>query len=276
MKESIFVTLQKCTVFEGFTPEEIREALSMVSYRMVELAARETYVLAGMPCRYADIIVEGEMIARMSGLSGKQAQIERLGESMLIAPAYIFAHNNEMPVSVETSKKTTLLRMRPSELKLLIDTDERIRWNFIQHLSRIDIFLSQKMRMLSLFSVKEKVAQYLIKMATEQQSRTIRLDVSRQEMADIFGIQKFSLLRCLSEFEEKGAIRIEGKTITILNSDEMKIRSRNEYQERWFRISAYRVLAGGILGISLHPIWHESASYMTLASIIYNVSDHHT
>ena len=57
---------------------------------------------------------------------------------------------------------------------------------------------------------------------TEQQSRTIRLDVSRQEMADIFGIQKFSLLRCLSEFEEKGAIRIEGKTITILNSDEMK------------------------------------------------------
>lgn len=194
----------------------------MVSYRMVELAARETYVLAGMPCRHADIIVEGEMIARMSGLSGKQAQIERLGESMLIAPAYIFAHNNEMPVSVETSKKTTLLRMRPSELKLLIDTDERIRWNFIKHLSRIDIFLSQKMRMLSLFSVKEKVAQYLIKMATEQQSRTIRLDVSRQEMADIFGIQKFSLLRCLSEFEEKGAIRIDGKTITILNSDDMK------------------------------------------------------
>ncbi|MQO10167.1 Crp/Fnr family transcriptional regulator [Prevotella copri] len=222
MKESIFVTLQKCTVFEGFTPEEIRETLSTVSYRMVELAARETYVLAGMPCRYADIIVEGEMIARMSGLSGKQAQIERLGESMLIAPAYIFAHNNEMPVSVETSRKTTLLRMRPSELKLLIDTDERIRWNFIQHLSRIDIFLSQKMRMLSLFSVKEKVAQYLIKMAIEQQSRTIHLDVSRQEMADIFGIQKFSLLRCLSEFEEKGAIRIEGKTITILNSDEMK------------------------------------------------------
>ena len=222
MEESIFVTLQKCTVFEGFTPEEIRGALTLVNYRMVELAARETYVLAGMPCRYADIIVKGEMIARMSGLSGKQAQIDRLGESMLIAPAYIFAHNNEMPVSVETSKKTTLLRMRPSELKLLIDTDERIRWNFIQHLSRIDIFLSQKMRMLSLFSVKEKVAQYLIKMATEQQSRTIRLDVSRQEMADIFGIQKFSLLRCLSEFEEKGAIRIEGKTITILNSDEMK------------------------------------------------------
>ena len=71
MKESIFVTLQKCMVFEGFTPEEIREALSMVGYRMVELAARETYVLAGMPCRYADIIVEGEMISPHVGIVGQ-------------------------------------------------------------------------------------------------------------------------------------------------------------------------------------------------------------
>ena len=86
----------------------------------------------------------------------------------------------------------------------------------------IDVFLTQKMRMLSLFSVKEKVAQYLIKIATEQQSRTIKLNVSRQEMADIFGIRKFSLLRCLSEFKDNGAIKIEGKTITIINSDKMK------------------------------------------------------
>ncbi len=190
--------------------------------RMVEYPAKEIYTLAGMPCKYADFIIEGEMIARMTGISGKQVQIDRLPASTLIAPAFIFAKKNEMPVSVETSMPTLLMRMTPSELEKLIDTDERIRWNFIQQLSMIDVFLTHKMRMLSLFSVREKVAMYLIKIATEQQSRTIKLTVSRQEMADIFGIQKFSLLRCLSEFEENGAIKIEGKTITILNPDKMK------------------------------------------------------
>lgn len=222
MKESISEILQTSPFFNGLSIEEIDDILTTTDYQMVEYPAKEIYTLAGMPCKYADFIIEGEMIARMTGISGKQAQIDRLPASTLIAPAFIFAKKNEMPVSVETSKATILMRMTPSELKKLIDTDDRIRWNFIQLLSMIDVFLTHKMRMLSLFSVKEKVAQYLIKIATEQQSRTIKLDVSRQEMADIFGIQKFSLLRCLSEFEENGAIKIEGKTITILNSDKMK------------------------------------------------------
>jgi CRP-like cAMP-binding protein len=222
MKESISEILQTSPFFNGLSIEEIDDILTTTDYQMVEYPAKEIYTLAGMPCKYADFIIEGEMIARMTGISGKQAQINRLPASTLIAPAFIFAKKNEMPVSVETSKATMLMRMTPSELKKLIDTDDRIRWNFIQLLSMIDVFLTHKMRMLSLFSVKEKVAQYLIKIATEQQSRTIKLDASRQEMADIFGIQKFSLLRCLSEFEDNGAIKIEGKTITILNSDKMK------------------------------------------------------
>lgn len=222
MKESISEILQTSPFFNGLSIDEIDDILTTTDYQMVEYPAKEIYTLAGMPCKYADFIIEGEMIARMTGISGKQAQINRLPASTLIAPAFIFAKKNEMPVSVETSKATMLMRMTPSELKRLIDTDDRIRWNFIQLLSMIDVFLTHKMRMLSLFSVKEKVAQYLIKIATEQQSRTIKLDASRQEMADIFGIQKFSLLRCLSEFEDNGAIKIEGKTITILNSDKMK------------------------------------------------------
>lgn len=222
MKESISEILQTSPFFNGLSIEEIDDILTITDYQIVEYPAKEIYTLAGMPCKYADFIIEGEMIARMTGISGKQAQIDRLPASTLIAPAFIFAKKNEMPVSVETSKATMLMRMTPSELKKLIDTDDRIRWNFIQLLSMIDVFLTHKMRMLSLFSVKEKVAQYLIKIATEQQSRTIKLDASRQEMADIFGIQKFSLLRCLSEFEDNGAIKIEGKTITILNSDKMK------------------------------------------------------
>ena len=61
-----------------------------------------------------------------------------------------------------------------------------------------------------------------MKVAKEQQSSTIKLSNTRQEIADTFGIQKFSLLRCLSEFEDNGAIKIDGKQITILNSDKMK------------------------------------------------------
>ena len=61
-----------------------------------------------------------------------------------------------MPVSVETAQHTTIMRMMPSELKHLIDSNERIRMNFIQLLSSINVFLTQKLRMLSLLTVREK------------------------------------------------------------------------------------------------------------------------
>ena len=222
MEVSINETLSHSPLFNGLTAKEIKELLQTVNFKIVEYPAKEIYTLAGMPCKYPDFILKGELISRMTGLSGKQVQIDRLKACILIAPAFIFAKNNAMPVSVETAQHTTILRMMPSELKHLIDNNERIRMNFIQLLSSIDVFLTQKLRMLSLFTVREKVAYFLMKAAKEQQSRTIKLSNSRQEIADTFGIQKFSLLRCLSEFEDNGAIKIDGKQITILNSDKMK------------------------------------------------------
>ncbi len=222
MEVSMYEILTNSPFFNGLTAKEIKELLQTVNYKIVEYPAKEIYTLAGMPCKYADFILKGELISRMTGLSGKQVQIDRLKACVLIAPAFIFAKNNAMPVSVETAQHTTIMRMMPSELKHLIDTNERIRMNFIQLLSSIDVFLTQKLRMLSLFTVREKVAYFLMKAAKEQQSRTIKLSNSRQEIADTFGIQKFSLLRCLSEFEDNGVIKIDGKQITILNSDKMK------------------------------------------------------
>lgn len=222
MEASMYEILTNSPFFNGLTAKEIKELLQTVNYKIVEYPAKEIYTLAGMPCKYADFILKGELISRMTGLSGKQVQIDRLKACVLIAPAFIFAKNNAMPVSVKTAQHTTIMRMMPSELKHLIDTNERIRMNFIQLLSSIDVFLTQKLRMLSLFTVREKVAYFLMKAAKEQQSRTIKLCNSRQEIADTFGIQKFSLLRCLSEFEDNGAIKIDGKQITILNSDKMK------------------------------------------------------
>lgn len=222
MEVSMYEILTNSPFFNGLTAKEIKELLQTVNYKIVEYPAKEIYTLAGMPCKYADFILKGELISRMTGLSGKQVQINRLKACDLIAPAFIFAKNNAMPVSVETAQHTTIMRMMPSELKHLINTNERIRMNFIQLISSINVFLTQKLCMLSLFTVREKVAFFLMKAAKEQKSRTIKLSNSRQEIADTFGIQKFSLLRCLSEFEDIGAIKIDGKQITILNSDKMK------------------------------------------------------
>ena len=220
--DQMMQVLQKCPLFAGMSTLSIDLALGNISYQIINFAPRDVYTLAGMPCRFADIVLSGSLICRMVSLSGKQVEVTRLRPGNLIAPAFIFAKNNSMPVSVETDSEVTLLRMTPQTLKKLIDDDADIRMNYIRSLSNIDVFLTHKMKVLSLFTVREKVAYLLLERAGAQNSNTIRLTRSRQEIADSFGIQKFSLLRVLSEFEKEGVIRVDGKTIEIIDRSRLK------------------------------------------------------
>jgi CRP-like cAMP-binding protein len=88
--------------------------------------------------------------------------------------------------------------------------------NYLQLLSNIIAQLTKKVRMLSM-SVREKVSLYLIEQSRHQQTKNIILPLSRQELADHFGIQKYSLLRCLNELKQEGVIRVEGRHIQILS-----------------------------------------------------------
>jgi CRP-like cAMP-binding protein len=93
--------------------------------------------------------------------------------------------------------------------------------NFIKVLSFVAISLARMVRQLTLFTVREKVAHYLDEISKKRNSNVITLDVSRQEIADHFAIQKYSLQRVLAEFVKGGAIKVHGKSITILDREKM-------------------------------------------------------
>lgn len=222
MDAEIVKALSLCPVFAGMTPTEIEISMSGVGYRIVNYKKHDIYALAGMPCRFADIVIDGVLICRMSAISGKQVEVSRLRKGNIVAPAFLFGKNNNMPVGVETGTDVTVLRMRKEEFAKLLRGNWQLTENFIHVLSNINVFLTKRMRILSLFTVREKVAYMLLEQAGETGSNKIQLSRSRQEIADSFGIQKFSLLRVLADLQKDGAILINGKEITILDRSKMK------------------------------------------------------
>jgi len=209
-------------LFAGMAPVEIEIAMAGVTYSIVNYDSHDIYALTGMPCKTLDIVIRGVLVCRMSSLSGKQVEVSRLHEGNLVAPAFILGKDTNMPVGVETDTDVTVLRMQKTVFHHLIGTHEQIRDNFIRVLSNINAFLTHRMRILTLFTVKEKVAYLLLELAGEQGSNVIHLSQSRQEIADSFGIQKFSLLRVLADFAKAGAIKINGREVTILDRSKMR------------------------------------------------------
>ncbi len=222
MDKFVLKALLTCPLFEGFSEEEIETRLSGVNYKLVRFNKKDLYAIEGQPNPYADIVVSGEMSARMESSSGKCVKIASHTMGKLLAPAFIFSKQKAMPVTIEANKPTTIFRMSPATLQMLMNSDQRIQINFVKLLSTTATFLALKVRMLTLHTVREKVAMYLLEEAKRHNSDTITLAVSRQEIADTFAIQKYSLQRCLTEFAKAGFILLEGKNITLIHKEELK------------------------------------------------------
>ena len=208
--------LKQCPLFKDLEESEIIDLMHTVHYRVIRFHKGDMLACAGSVCLYADIIISGEMVASLMGPSGRIIRIAAHQAGKLLAPAFLFASDNQYPVTVEATTETTVLRLMPADLEKMLNSDQRLMMNYIRMLSNIVCQLTKKVRMLSM-NVREKVSLYLKEQSRLQQTRNILLPLSRQELADHFGIQKYSLLRCLNELKQEGVIRVEGRHIHILS-----------------------------------------------------------
>ena len=222
MERNVLKALQLCPLFEGFAAKDIEQMMDSVSYQLIRIDKKEVFIPAGTPCKFADIVISGEIIARMEGPSGKYMQITSRTIGWLLDSAFIFGKNRIIPVNMVANKPTTILRMTPESMLMLLNIDERFRFNFIQLLSGFCDNLARKVRMLTLHTVREKVAIYLLEQSKLKNSDDFLLQKSRQEIAESFAIQKFSLQRCLKEFAANGFIKLNGKQIIILNREKLE------------------------------------------------------
>lgn len=207
--------LSACPLFKGLTDEELMDAMHRVRYRVLTYKKGALFAMAGDECLHADIIISGEMTATMMSPSGRIITLNMHHSGNMLAPAFLFAADNHYPVTVEAVIDTRVLRLGRTDMEKLIHSDSRIALNEIHILSNIVSFLTKKVGMLSM-SVREKVERYFKEEQNRQQSRHLRINLSRQALAEQFGIQKYSLLRCLKEMQEAGEILIEGRVVHIL------------------------------------------------------------
>ena len=208
--------IRKCPLFEGLTDNEIMDLMHAVRYRVTRLYKGDFLFVAGEDCLHANILLDGEVIAYLESASDRYIRMSTFHAGNMFAPAFLFAQDRRYPVTVQATKNTKVLRISSADFERLLELDPRLSKNFTVILSNLIAGLTKKVGML-LLSVRDKIIFFLKEEQRRQQSNTIQLSMSRQELADHFGIQKYSLQRALNELQESGAIRIEGKTIEILS-----------------------------------------------------------
>lgn len=177
--------------------DESLEWLLAQPCRRQQYAAGKLILRAGDPCRSLMVLVEGEAEAKMMGEEGREVLVDKLKAPMLLAPAFLFAAENSVPVEVTAVTDCAVWHINREAFFRLMQTEPSVLKGFLEVLSNKGRFLSGKMRSFAVKGLRNRVVEYL-----EAHGAITTVAAAAQEL----GVTRPSLSRVLSEMLDEGLV----------------------------------------------------------------------
>lgn len=209
--------LSESVLFRNISDKEISDLLESAAYRVDTYQAKDVVALQGTPCNHLMIVLRGLLQGQMVNDAGKLVVIEELQAPQLLAPAFLYAPKNNLPVNIIAMETSEILFIHRDDFTRWMQRNRQLLQNFLMLISGRSHFLSDKIMFLSLKNIKNKIADYLLRKLSGTSSEVIHLTETQQEIADSFGVTRPSLARALAEMEQEGIIAIDRKVIKVCN-----------------------------------------------------------
>ncbi len=209
-------TCEACPLFRNLSEREHLSFLSKYEDTIIRFGKGETIVRQGEPITSIYLLMKGTVRTQMITLEGNVVEIDMLEAVMPIAPSFIYANKSIYPVDVITMEPCTFLRISKSDWLKEMVNNEKILVNFLTLTSNMTTFLSDKLQMISLKSLRYKLSIFLLEKTTPEKNYFI-LKRSRTQLAEYLGVQRPSLARTFKELEDEGIIQTDGRLVTVLD-----------------------------------------------------------
>jgi len=215
------IDLTQCPICKHIPTEEQESFIEQLHCLQKKFRKGDLLFHQGDLCKYLYLLTKGAVKAEMVAEDGSLLTIEIIRAPHPLAPAFLFAENNRFPVDATTIEDSELLLIPKESVMKLLATNEGFLSSYLSFNAGKTQFLSNKLQILSVKTIKGKLAQYLLEKA-KSGNQIISLDKNQTELAEFFGVARPSLSRSLSEMASDGLIRIGKKQITILDINRLK------------------------------------------------------
>lgn len=204
----------KCPLFLGLSKDETDKILADTVEKTLCLEKGDYLVRQNDEINYIYLLVEGVVRTEMITSEGNLLEIDFIEAPFPLAPAFIYAHESRFPVDVIAKEPCTILLIPKTVWLHKMMTNETVLKNFLRLNSNMTVFLTKKLQMVSMKSIKSKLALYILEQTTREKN-TFTLKRNRTQLAEYFGVQRPSLARTMSLLVESGILSIDKRKITV-------------------------------------------------------------
>ncbi|MDD4921310.1 MAG: Crp/Fnr family transcriptional regulator [Bacteroidales bacterium] len=215
------IDLSQCPICKNIPAEEQESFIGQLHCIQKKFKKGDLIFRQGDLCKYLYLLTKGTVKTEMVAEDGSLLTIENIKAPHPLAPAFLFAENNRFPVDVTALEESELLLIPKESVMKLLATNGSFLSNYLSFNAGKTQFLSNKLHILSVKTIKGKLAQYLLEQLKPGNS-VVALDKNQTQLAEFFGVARPSLARSLSEMAGDGFLKIEKKQITVLDIKGLK------------------------------------------------------
>lgn len=214
--------LEEVSLFRGIDANEISDILNCLDGRVKQYSKSQMIIRSGEEFNSLGIILSGEVQIIREDIMGNRMIVAGLTQGEIFGETFACAGVNESPVSVIAGDTSRILWISIKRIVTACSNacsfHTRMITNLLELLAKKNLYLNNKIEMLSKRSIRDKIMTYLALQAQQHNTPSFDILLNRNELADFLCIDRSAMSRELSRLSDEGIIEYQKNHFRIIKS----------------------------------------------------------
>ncbi len=211
--------LENTELFKDISMSTINHLFVQDSFNIKTYKKNSVIYFQNEKCVTFDIVLKGIVSVQSTDEKGNYISISDFTIGSELGGNLLFSHKNFYPMMVLAKTEVTLIHLKKYLVLSLCQSNTTFLSKFLHSISDKTLILTDKIKTLSLKSIRQCIIDFLMYESYVQKSNIIKLEVTKKDLAEKFGVQRSSLSRELNKMRKDGLIEYDAFSITIVNLD---------------------------------------------------------
>lgn len=205
----------QCPLCNSIPSNKHIEFLSDVNFSVIQYTKGD--VLVNQDSRYDRlfIVIKGEVQTEIVDEKGDFMRVETIKSPNPIATGFLFATNNISPVTAIAKTDVVVVAIGKENIYFLMHKYPEFMKAFLSYISNKLTFLAEKLRLVSLRTIKAKLTYYFLKESKGKDQFLLKM--SREEISNLLGVSRPAMVNVMMQMSNEKLIKIDRRKITILD-----------------------------------------------------------
>ncbi len=203
--------ITNCNLFENVD-------LAMISNTILKTYKKNSIVVQeGDICDFIAYIYKGEISIDKHLLNGNILTINKLSKNMIFGAALLFSENNKFSYQATATMNTSISFINKDEINKLVNSNTIFCKNYIWFLSNKVNYFTDKLNLLNYKDVRSRLLIYLYNEIQKQQTTSLNITHTREQIGNIISITRPSVSRELQNMVKDNILEISKNKIKIID-----------------------------------------------------------